>query len=943
MKNENESTIRRCEALNSQLQQSIQDLQNKQEEKDLLHSRHDALTNESQGLQKDLNKARAHISDLETSLQEEKQYAEENDRQLRSDEKARVDELSEQISALQRQIHDQQGKSTAERDQWESQRRDLQSQKARVDEQLSGLQRTVDTLHEAEGTLSSKEMRLQEALESEKDRHQSEEVILEERIQELKDDIEDKRQELEELRSELSQTKEDLRVSEHEMADCEARMHELDDEIEILQDERDGEVAMKAREGLESAEEEANDLRAQLIEAQQQLDDVASPEARKTSSEFTHVQDQLQDASQQLQTTKRERQNLQDQLATNSLELHRANSLLVETEAERDALRIQVDEMRNQVDDTFKFDQERLDLRKSKIRLEGEVERLRVERKALVEKQAALEGELESEVARAFAQEDRLKTDIELLQHKLSTKADGQHRGQKAAEQRAEHLQSRVLELEDLVASTKQREDAAQEVSQLQKDVSAARNKESEYLQREKAQKEVLRDLKTKVSHLEKQSHEAEMARLVADSPKSSAAGSARKNEVAELRLRATDLDHQLRDTKAKSKDELRTLQRRLLDTERDARISSDASEQQREQLESDLATSRQEQGSLKTQNASATQTITRLRTRISSLEHDLQLSRRGHQTAATDTTIAEERADLHDMLKDAKLAAEDLQLQIDARDSSLRAANAKEKDLRTQLRRVRDERGSTAQKANALTTELESLHGKYDRVITKLSAEQKRWDEERRAIVSKVRFTNVDTSSLHDPRRGQQEMGGEGDGEATRHRAELKALGMQIQYLRSRCRRSEGFRDALAHEKRYLGLQVKMFEACNRADLELLGEIGVTPPGSTRGSEHMVAHGEKVDARARLKLGDSIRSQLARAHGEAGKKRPSLKAVVGMVVAVQRMRKGAESWRRERRVGEEVKRMVRAQRMSLGTGVEGWKGESGKNRGKRRRSVSYR
>ena len=939
LKHEHEATVRRCESLNTQLQQTIRDLQNKSEEKDLLHTRHDALTTESQGLQKDVNKARAHILELETNLQDEREHAEDNDRQLQSDAKAQHDQLSAKISALQRQLDDQHDRIAAERDQWKSQQRDLESQKARVDEQLVGLQRTIDKLHESEGTLSGKEMRLQEALESEKQRHQSEETMLESRIQELKDDVEEKRQEIEEIRSEWSQAKENLRVSEREREDLETENGKLDDEIVMLQDQLEDDAATKVVEKLESAEEEANDLRAQLIEVQQKLDELDSPEAKKTSPEVEQLQDEIKDLSQQLQDTKVERQCLQDKLATNSLDLHKHKSLLSEAEAERDELRSQLDEMRNQVDDTFKFDQERIDLRTSKIRLEGEVERLRAERKASVERQTALEEELEGEVARASAEENRLNAEIEDLKSNLSTKTGGQNRERRSIDQKAQRLQCRVEELEILLASSEQPADGAREISLLQKDVTAARQKESEFLQREKVQKEVLRDLKVKVSQLEKQSHDAEMARLAMDSPKSSAAGSARKNEVAELHRQVTELNQQLRDTKSKFKDEQRTLQRRLADTEREAHASSDALTQQQEQLEADLAASCQEQESLQTKNASATQTITRLRTRISTLEHDLSLARRG-QTAA-DTTIAEERADLHDMLKEAQLTAEDLQLQIEGRDASLRAATSKEKDLRTQLRRVREERSTSAQKATALTAELDTLHGKYDRVISKFSAEQKKWHDERRAIVSKVRFTNVDTSSLHGGDRGGREM-------EAKHKSELRTLGLQIQYLRSRNRRSEAFREALGHEKAYLALQVKMFEACNRADLKLLGEMGVTPAASVAKTRSSAREGRPFDIsnsvgdgdiHSRLHLTDAIRAHIIKTQSQgSGRGRPSLRGVVGMVMAVGRMKRAAEAWRKERRVGEEVKRMVRAQRMSLDS--------AGLDRGKvekRRRSGGYR
>ena len=251
LRHEHEVTVRKCESLTTQAQQAVEDLQSKSEEKDLLHSRHDALTAESRTLQRDLSRAQARIQELEESLEDERQHAQDNDRQLRFEAKAEIGRLSERIDNLHREVRDKEGQFATNQDQWESQRRGLQSQKERAEEQAVGLQRTISKLQETEGTLAGRETKLKEALDSEKERHKSEEAILERQVQGLNADVDEKRQALDNLRSDLSQTREDLRISQREQLALEEKVQALEDEVDVLQSGLD-EEADKAREEMQA-------------------------------------------------------------------------------------------------------------------------------------------------------------------------------------------------------------------------------------------------------------------------------------------------------------------------------------------------------------------------------------------------------------------------------------------------------------------------------------------------------------------------------------------------------------------------------------------------------------------------------------------------------------------------------------------------------------------
>ena len=803
LRHEQEVMVRKCDSLTSQAQQVVKELQRKSEEKNMLHSRHDALTAESQALQKDLAKARTRIGELEEGLDIEKQHAQENDRKLREEAKQEIERLSEHIDSLHRELNDKESQYAADLDQWESQKRGLQSQKDKAEEQAAGLQRTISKLQEAEGTLSGKEVKLQEALESEKQRHRSEEAVLERQLQETAAEIDEKRRALDDLLTDLSQTREDLRVSQRDQADLEEKVQSLEDEVEVLQSGLD-DGDDKAREEIAALEQEAVALRAELEAARGQLSRAQDDAVMSATQEATdEINGRLRATTEELRQIKAEKQSLQDKLAKTNLDMHALQVSSAQAEAERDELKSQLMHMQDQVDATYRLDQEKLELRTSKLRLESDVGRLREEREGLMDKTAALEHELEAEIARAAAEESRLSQEMADLERKLLAASASRDREVNAAKQKVQRLETQLEEYQNRSTHDEQ-DEVAVELSMIQKDLSAARKKEAEYLQRESAQKEIVRELKHKVTRLERHSHELEIARLTVDSPKSSVAGSARKSELIEVQRQLADAHQQLRDSRAKSKEELKTLQRRLAEAEQQAQTNLDTYEQQREQLETELSAVRHEQEILVTKNTTMSQTIARLRTRISSLEKELHAHR---QATTADNTIVEERKDLHEMLKDAKLTAEDLQVQITARESQLTASTSREKDLRAQLKRVREERTRHAQTVTALSTELENLQTRYERAVNNLSRQQRKWEEERKALTSRVRFANTSMSTVHaDDNTHHSEL-------VKQHTAELWGLAKQIHWLRAKCEREESFRWGLVFEKKYMQKQIRMFE----------------------------------------------------------------------------------------------------------------------------------
>jgi len=795
LRHDHEIATRKCESLAKEVRKLSKDLQAKSEDKDLLHSRHNALTVELQTLQKDLSKARSRIHELEESLDEERQHALDNDRQLRIEAKDEIDRLTDEVESLRRELDDRINAHNTDRDRWGSQQKDLQSQRERSDERAAGLQRTVNKLQETEGTLSDRDSKFQQALESEKQRHRSEAVVLERQIQELNLDADEKRQALEDIQSQLSQTREELRSSVRHQSTYEDRVQALEDEIEVLQTSLDEETE-QARLEIEAAQQEAESLRSQLHDSKEEFERVAK--AQRSSED---VDSRLRDLDAQLEMVRSDKQLLQDRLATINLEVHFLRTASAEIKAERDEIKSQLQQTQNQVDETFRLDQEKVELRTLKLKLENDVHRLREERQDLADKNRSIERELGAENERANSEEARLKYEVTGLQRKVASSSEGRDRELQSAKQKAQRLETQVEDLE--TRSGLGNEDAGlfDELSILRKDLSTARRKETTILQKEATYKDTIRELKQNIASLERQVHEIEISRLAVDTPISSNSGSARKTELLELRRQLFDAQHQLKEFRTRSKESERSLQRRLLDSERQAQAESEAFNQLRDQLESSLSNCRVEVESHISKNSISEKTISRLRTRIQNLENSLQVAR---VSTNADQTMAEERKDLHEMLKDAKLSAEDLQLQIATRQSLLDAATAREKDLRTQLQRVREERSLQNQKASALGSELDSLQAAYEATLDKFARKQQQWAVERK----RVRFPNVSVSE------GNSQVEAVVKENEKRHAAELKGLAKQIQWLRAKLGREEGFRLSLAWEKRWLTMRCEMFEA---------------------------------------------------------------------------------------------------------------------------------
>ena len=690
LRNERDIALRKSAASIDQVQSITKDLQRNSEDRDVLQTRYDALRVEFQTLQRELSRCQSRVNELEQALENEKQHSLDNDLALRTEAKEKVEELSNALSVLQRDLEDERSSSAANEQHWIDKKKDLQMQIEKAEQKAKGLQRTVDKLQESEGTLSGHELKLQEALESEKQRHLGEEALLTRQIKDSQEDLANKRQNLDDNRLEILRLKEELRIGHRDQATSEEKIQALEDEIDVLQ------IALN-----EEAERAKQDITV----------------ARCESDRFRV---QLQDLKQTLARTET------------------ANG-----DAQAEIERFQDEQMSSRMHE-----------------LESQLKQLRNDKQ-----------ELQMQLAKS-------ENDIEILRSSITSE-----------------------EAED------------SEVAVLRRDVSTLRTKETDYLQRESQYKDNIRRLKRQIEDLERQVHELEVSKLVASSPLSSVNNSGRKTELNEVRHQLANTHQQVKELRQNVKDVERESQRKVASSDKKLRQQTEAFEERNFELEHQITSLEAQKAEQQSQLEITEKTVTRLRSRIQGLEKELRSAR---LTQSDDRTIAQERKDLHEMLKDAKLEAEDMQVRVNDVETQLQAAAVRENDLRVQLIRIRHERTLQIQKAGALSIELDSLQLRFEQKLDEVAQQQQAWEEERRSIVSRVRFPNMSVSSVQAGIESAQlqELEAEIQKKETRHQGELKGLAKQIQWLRAKCRREEGFRSGLAHEKKFLLLQIEMFEA---------------------------------------------------------------------------------------------------------------------------------
>ncbi|KAK7976431.1 hypothetical protein PG989_014894 [Apiospora arundinis] len=472
------------QTLTTKLDTALKDLSTRTDEKNLLQLRHDALGDESASLQRDVARLEKQIAELEDDLSHEKQHALRIEQDVRNQYRDDIDRLNDEISDLQAELREKDNLYDNDSEKWENENRKIESERERAEERAAGLQRTIDKLREVEGSLSGKESKLQEALNSETERHKSEQALLSRQIDTLRQDLEARQQMLTDLRNEVSSVRDELRQSQLDAQTKSEKIEALEDELEILQAAMD-EEADEANKELAQAHDECEDLRRQLDSAQNNANNpqatkspmkspskspskspmrstirlstrspMKSPSRdtnRPSNEAFSRLERQLSDAKGQISKAADEKKSLEDQLAKLDSELQILRTshtkAIAETEAaeeelrnmrrqhmgsnsvstrkqEAGELRIQLSEMRQKLRDAERAATREGDKYSGIVQdLQTQVDMVEDEKLAL--EQSLADAQLAADEARSKQEREvrRLEHEIYKLQHTTSRKS----------------------------------------------------------------------------------------------------------------------------------------------------------------------------------------------------------------------------------------------------------------------------------------------------------------------------------------------------------------------------------------------------------------------------------------------------------------------------------------------------------------------------------------
>lgn len=822
------------QALTTKLEQAESDLGSRTDEKNLLQLRHDALGDESASLQKDVARLQKQIEELEGTLDQEKAHALQIEQNVRNQLKADIDRLNDEISDLQAEIREKENLYDNDSEKWENEKHNIESERDRAEERAAGLQRTIDKLREAEGSLTNKEARLQEALNSEAERHKSEQAVLSRQIDDLRQDLEARQSMLSDLRAEVSAVRDELRQSQLDYQAQVEKVEGLEDEVEVLQATLDEETE-QASQNLAQAKLECDDLRQQLRDLQQDANEARATNSssqqnyRQSSESLSRLQAQLSEAQAQLGRAGREKQSLQDQLADMNDELHSLRASLAEARAEREEAEEELRRFRQQDGDTYRIDQERIDLRTAKVKLDSEVRRLRDENRALESQRDVVERNLEEEIERAAAEEERLSQEILSLQGRMRQSSGNESQELANARRTIRDLERKIDDYEVQLAAQSIYPGATagaegnSELSLMRRDLSSARKKELELMQREAGHKDAVRGLKRQITDLERKLHEAEMTQL-GRSPNTSVSNSASKKEVSELRHQLTAANKSLHDMRQKLRNAERASSKNS-DQEtivQDLQVQLEELEDQKLALEYAAAESQNAMVDLKTQHEKA---VRKLEHQV----HKLQYSTSRRTRSDDDDLEPSERRELRAMLRESQKEIRALEHDIRHQAAAIRSHESSQAILQQKLERARSERTGYRSSARQLQEDCERLKEGAQEAIA--------WIESHNAARGKSGSLAAPTSAAY---AAAKEMAAQGrtsirstnlvldvvaqedheaviraaDEAARRHEKELRGLALQMRWMQARWEREAKLRSDAAFAKRFLELRLNVAEA---------------------------------------------------------------------------------------------------------------------------------
>ncbi|CAK7273060.1 hypothetical protein SEPCBS119000_005450 [Sporothrix epigloea] len=923
----------------SQWKEAQADLNMARDQKVLLQTRHDTLTTESATLQREVLRLQKTVAQLEGDLELERQHSDEAEQDIKARIKDEFERLNKHIIDLQTEISEKEHLYDIDSEKWETDREHLKAERNR-------LQSTVDRLRETEGALSSNEAQLQELQESERLRHESAESALRRQLEKVQAQLDTRQGTLDGLRKELAAVRDELRKAQLDSQSAKKKSERLEDEVTALQRSLERE-ADRSRHDKETAQKERDILRQELEASRASgkseiysaktvttLQDLAASAAREHREQMDRMRTQLTKSAAEVSQSAREKHDLQDQLANLNVELHSLRASLTEVKAERDEAEEQLRRTHQSEGDTFRIDQERIDLRMVRAKLDVEVRRLREENKTLADQCKSLETTLEEELEKAANEEERLGQEVRELQSLRLRSSATETQELQAARRTIRDLERRIEEYEvAAITAAPLRPPATAvlddtdtgELSVLRRDLAAARAKERDYVQREAMHKDAVKTLRRQITDLERAAHEANLNQLMR-SPETTQTVASVMSPTSSAAQRAEII--QLREQLIAAHQSVAELKRSIRDAERRATASTTSAEnvearireveEERAILEQALDDAQEAAAEVNEAHETA---LHRIQSKLERYRHerdelalalaDAQHSKNGSDSESVSSEMSrEERSNLHAMLRKTQIEAEALEQDLRDHRSALDEAVRTEEALRIKLERARSERSAYRADAERLQREVSDMQQTVSQTKAALhyGTVSDPPTNTRELVLAAAASSNrhngeADTDALV---RASEE-------QSIRHRKELRGLNMQVDWMQARWEREARLRSGAVLGKQFAAQDLEMRIACNKVDLQMLQEIlhqlGVKQPALLSANSGTVSKSKacavktarKTLRRAVLAVQFVVRAQRSAnfwAQQEAARQR--LAAAAEGVRRDERMQKMRTAWRKQ-------------------------------------------
>lgn len=792
----------------------------------------------------------------------QRQLEETEDRHSNSQE---VDKLQEEVEELEAELKDKECALDEKDEQLEALQEKLKPADGDIDIEVEERDRKIDQQAEELEALREQVQRLERERDEDDDVLQekldaaNEEHVVE--VEDLRKQLElaerDKREQLRHFESRLQAYDREKRA---ELETAERKLDSLEkekaSEIESL------EMRLKLAESKgdnqsQLAQQAAADAHERLKKFIQEKDDEIE-DLRSQIHVFEGIQDQLETCQKQLGDYAQDVQRRHEEESRKEETISQLRQSLQEKERElrtvratlqgQDAIAEKVDKLRSTVHERDREVSILKEATEAQAVALDELKQLRSKLNQQESQNTATTHELKA----AQSMISDLKRDVERLQQTLKdreSELEVLRQGNEEPDSQLEGLQSivrhRDSDLEDLRLTLSKRDKEIEELME-------SANERLEIV--EKLREEMVeqkRDLEDEIAVLEQQIDEAEadkeelrdeVARLEKES-----------EETYKTQTSMSPIKKELRDAR-REKEQLQTKVQRLAKEEEQTRVERASLQGTISRLQTELADARSE---LRSKTSAAAQLKTgRLEQEISDLHKALERKTAALTEAESNLASLADKDECVRLPGDAdKNLAETTELRNLLKDSALQIESLR-LDLAQKQKTAASEISNLKKTLRAKERQLQDLEESSRRHI---SAQAKMQDTREEVARLQIQFMESEK----------------------KHGREIRGLTKTLIFLRAKLDRETALREGLGWQKRWFLLMVDMYGRCNRADLKLIEEMGITPDRSFR---------ERA-------------------------KRPGLRAVAWAAVFCERARKAAAMWREKRGVQEALVRKLEGMR----------------------------